>query len=173
MENWEKYGFLSKEAYEFPTIVNVNLLSGSCVCSCVHCPVGRIPQGKRATSFRCGSMSADVFKRTADEIAKHPGCVLRLHSVGEPLLYGFLSEAVRYTKKHNVKTWLFTSATIRSPELYRTLCENVDIIEISVNSTDRQNYIDTKGTDLFELVSENIDLMREIVLSEKLGTRLI
>lgn len=173
MENWKKYGFISPEKYEFPTIININLLSGACVCSCVHCPIGRVSPENRSSYFKCASMSIDVFRKVADEIAMHPDSVLRLHSVGEPLLWDKLIDAVQYAKAHSVKTWLFTSAAIENPEIYRILCKNVDIIEVSVNSINEDDYTKTKGANLFRTVKANIEHMCEMILSQGLSVRLI
>jgi MoaA/NifB/PqqE/SkfB family radical SAM enzyme len=88
--------------------------------------------------------------------------LLRFHSVGEPLYWQNLSEAIRYARKKEVSSWIFTSAVNVCPELYRELIENVSIVEVSVNSTEAEDYRLTKGTNAFKLVEENIIYMSKM-----------
>ena len=77
-------------------------------------------------------------------------------------MWKHLAEAIQYSHRNNVKTWLFTGATLKAPELYKVICENVDIIEVSINSVSRQDYLNTKGVDLFDTVLVNLDLMSKL-----------
>lgn len=171
---FDENGFLDREAREFPRIVNVNVWRGSCPCRCVHCPVGMTPPEARSARFGQGGISLGLFEKIVDEIAcKSPESVLRIHSVGEPLLWGELSAAVRYAHARGIRTWIFTSAVTRDWELLETLCRCVSIVEVSVNSTTRDDYAKTKGIDSFDAVCEAIDRMAAHIRDEGLPARLL
>lgn len=167
-------GFISQELSEFPHIININVFRGECPCSCIHCPVGRTKASERDTRFSRGEISLDLFKRVVDEIADgHLESTLRIHSVGEPLLWRSLSDAIKYAHNKGVNTWIFTCAVTNDKKLLEELCENVDIIEVSVNSFNAEDYKNTKGIDAFENVSDNIKFMAEYILRNSLNSRLL
>ena len=146
-----------------PSIINVNVYRGNCPCCCIHCPVGITPPSQRINIFGESHMELNVFKSIIDQVKVIiPQPVIRIHSVGEPTLWKHLAEAIQYSHRNNVKTWLFTGATLKAPELYKVICENVDIIEVSINSVSRQDYLNTKGVDLFDTVLVNLDLMSKL-----------
>jgi len=168
------YGFESFQAYQFPKIINVNVLSGQCPCKCVHCPVGIIPTNERKSKLRQNEIDLKIFKKIVDEIKVNGSeSILRIHAVGEPTLWRNIDKAVSYAKKQNVKTWLFTCAITEDYKLLQTLCENVNIIEVSVNSTNKEDYIKTKGVDAFELVQKNINFIYGQKKIHNLQTRII
>lgn len=174
MELYKKLGFLEREKWNFPLIVNLNVFRGECPCKCVHCPVGQVEFSKRAKRFLKGELPISLYKKVVDEMAAiNSKGVLRIHSVGEPLLWENLIQAVHYSKINKVQTWIFTSAITRDTSLLEELCKNIDIIEISVNSIEREDYLQTKGIDGFELVKSNILYMLEYIKSNHLLTRLI
>ncbi|SDU64880.1 SPASM domain-containing protein [Desulfobacula phenolica] len=173
-EDYITKGFDSIESYHFPPIVNLNVLSGECICNCVHCPVGRVPAKDRKKRFRYSQQDLDLFKRIVDEIkATGNTGLLRIHAVGEPILWKHLIEASEYACTQNVRTWLFTCGITKDKNFLKTLCENINIIEISVNSIDSKDYKKTKGTDGFNLVAENIAFMHSFIKRYKLPARLI
>lgn len=148
------------EVSRFPAIVNVNVCRGRCPCKCVHCPVGIVPPYKRAQVFGESEMSLECIRSIIDQMAAYRDLTaLRIHSVGEPLLWSRLADAVSYAHEKRVTTWIFTSAAIDSPELYNMLIKNADIVEVSVNSTSAEDYGTTKGIDAFSLVERNIRYM--------------
>ena len=173
MNNYIGEGFYNEEASKFPNILNVEVYRGQCPCACVHCPVGEVEVTKRKEKFGLGSIKMELFKKIVDEAAKYENRTIRLHSVGEPLLWENIEEAVNYTKEKDVVTWLFTSLVTDNMNLIKTLCECVNIIEISINSTDSLDYKATKGINAFEQVSENIKFMREYIDKKNLKTKLV
>lgn len=174
MNDYERLGFQNRAQWEFPTIVNLNVLRGVCPCRCIHCPVGLIDPSERKMHFQETVISMDLYRKVTDEIADtHSGSLLRIHSVGEPLLWSQLGKAVCYSKNRGVKTWIFTSLVTSDRSLLRTVCKNVDIIEVSVNSSSREDYFQTKGIDRWEQVRENILFIRDYIFSHRLCTRLI
>lgn len=157
----------------FPTIVNVNVLRGKCPCRCVHCPVGIITPGERARHFGQQVMDLDLFKRIALEVATYTHAAIRIHAVGEPLLWADLDAAVRFLNQHAVQSWIFTCAVTEDRSILRILCEHVSIIEVSVNATGRREYLDTKGIDAFHLVTDNIAYMANYIEENRLPARLL
>ena len=157
----------------FPNIVNVNVLKGECPCLCVHCPVGIVDPARRARHFGRQTMSLELFERIVGEIARHEHAAIRIHSVGEPLLWHDLDSAVRLLSRHRVRSWIFTCAVTNDRELLRTICEHVSIIEVSVNAVNPQEYRATKGIDAFDKVTENIRYMSTYIRENHLSTRLL
>jgi MoaA/NifB/PqqE/SkfB family radical SAM enzyme len=166
-------GFRTKEEYDFPNIINISVLRGQCPCECAHCPVGSTPKDKRTEKFGNGLMDLDTFKKIADEVSKFNHSVLRIHGVGEPLLWKNLKKALAYAKEKGAKTWLFTSLVTNDRDLIEFIANNCSIVEVSVNSIDKINYRNTKGIDNYGLVVENIKHFSEFIKKNNLKTRLI
>jgi MoaA/NifB/PqqE/SkfB family radical SAM enzyme len=171
--DFKKAGFPSRESYEFPNIVNIEVYRGKCFCNCVHCPVGITPPADRNERFGEESIDVGLYKKIVSEISQHPHSTVRIHSVGEPLIWKDIVEALKFTKDSGVYSWIFTCAATKDVKLLEDICDNTSIVEVSVNSTDSQNYIDTKGIDAFDMVSDNIKHMHEYIKDKKLSTRLI
>lgn len=172
-KHFSELGFETYRQYRFPSIVNVCVLRGQCSCSCVHCPVGIVPEEQRTGVFGGSVMDIGLFKKIVDEIARYTGSVLRIHSVGEPLLWKSIIDAVRYASEKGVKLWLFTSLQFEDGQLIQTLAEHCAIVEVSVNSTDRENYRNTKGVDGFDRVAGNLLLLRSAVSRSRSPARLL
>lgn len=93
--------------------------------------------------------------------------MLRIHSIGEPLLWQKLPSALDILKETGIKSWLFTCAVTTDASLLAAICQAVSIIEVSVNSISAEDYLLTKGVDMFTLVMENIRFMRAAIGKEK------
>lgn len=155
-------GFPSHEAFEFPNIVNVEIYRGQCPCACVHCPVGRTPYAERPGRFGYRTIAQQLFGKITAEMTRYPGRVLRVHAVGEPLLWEELPLALKSCREHAVKTWLFTSALTHDVERLEAVGRAADIIEVSLNSTDRNDYRATKGVDGFDTVTANLQRLHAL-----------
>ena len=166
-------GFLGESAFQFPNIVNVEVFRGECPCSCRHCPVGQVVPGNRANRFGRGDMALDVFERIAFEMSQHVHSTLRIHSVGEPLLWKNILPALDIANHYGLRTWIFTSALTRRKRLLRALVEKSHIVEVSVNDINACDYKAVKGVDGFDLVTQNIDDMWNHIRQEGTGTRLL
>ena len=162
-----------EKAKEFPSIVNVNVLTGRCPCRCVHCPVGTIRPEDRMDTFGFREMELALFARIANEISLHKDSLMRIHSVGEPLLWGNLHEALRILRENDTMSWIFTSAVTGDRDLLSELCESISIIEVSVNAASSEEYRRTKGIDAFETVAGNIFHMSSYIRQKDLKTRLL
>jgi len=171
--NFKASGFSSKETYEFPNIINIEVYRGNCPCSCVHCPVGVTSPADRQERFGNKGMSLDLYKKIVSEIKEYPHATVRIHSVGEPLIWRDLTEALKYTHDSSVRSWIFTSAVTSNIGLLEKICDNTNVVEFSVNSITTEDYKQTKGTDAFEIASRNIQYMHDYIFKKKLQTRLI
>jgi MoaA/NifB/PqqE/SkfB family radical SAM enzyme len=118
-------------------------------------------------------MSLDLFKRVADEIAKYPHSSIRLHSVGEPLLWKDIGAALSYIREKGVTGWLFTSLVSYDIDHLYMLAASNAIIEVSMNSIDAKDYHSTKGIDCYGLVKTNLRKVRNIIDRNRYKTRLI
>lgn len=172
-QEFKELGFESLQQYSFPNIVNICVIRGACPCQCVHCPIGITPPIERHTRFGKSVISLRLFKKIVQEMSafRHP--ILRIHGVGEPILWEELSQALRFASEHNVRTWLFTCLVTEDTPLLEDFVEYCNIIEISINSFDEDEYKRTKRIDAFSQVRHNIGLLRTIAKSKNLSTRII
>lgn len=174
MENdFKSLGFPTRRMHEFPNIVNIEVYRGDCYCSCVHCPVGIIEPSNRKQRFGERGIDLELYKKIIAEISQHPHSTVRIHSVGEPLIWKGLVEALRFTHENDVRSWIFTCAATSNTGLLEAICDNTSLVEVSVNSTSPEDYRATKGIDAFRLVSGNIRRMHDYVADKNLATRLI
>jgi MoaA/NifB/PqqE/SkfB family radical SAM enzyme len=166
-------GFRTKEEFEFPNIINIEVYRGDCYCSCVHCPVGTTEPSERKERFGERGFDLELYKKIITEISQHPHSTVRIHSVGEPLMWGNLIDALRFTHDNAVKSWIFTCAVTSDAERLEAICDNTDVVEVSVNSITPEDYKATKGINAFGLVSENIRRMHDYIEGKNLSTRLL
>lgn len=166
-------GFKNSAAQIFPPIINIEVYRGSCPCACVHCPVGLVEQKNRKHVFGVKGMEHAVFERIIDEIAVHPPATVRIHSVGEPLDWRHLPDALSYCVRKEVPSWIFTSAVTHDKHLLDSLCVHASIIEVSINSTDRDDYARTKGVDRFQNVTQNLSYLKQRIAETGSQTRLL
>jgi MoaA/NifB/PqqE/SkfB family radical SAM enzyme len=118
-------------------------------------------------------MDLVLFDKIVKELENYPDSVLRIHSVGEPLLWSDLGNALDLIKKLHNRSWIFSCAITGDTSILKKLCENLGIIEVSVNSINPTDYIKTKGVDLFDHVVRNIRFMSGYIKSNNLSARLI
>ena len=167
---WRALGFPTRETWVFPNIVNAEVIRGACPCRCGHCPVGLTPPADRETRFGRRSMNPCLFERIAREVGSHPWSTLRLHAVGDPILWSYLPEALDVCRQARARTWLFTSAVTADRLFLEAVGRQACIVEVSVNSRSAADYRRTKGVDAFGLVVENLHRLREV---RPTGARLI
>ncbi len=166
-------GFSTREMYEFPNIVNVEVYRGNCPCKCVHCPVGLTDPDERKRRFGEKGMDLSLYAKILSELSEHPKTTLRIHSVGEPLLWEGLSTALKLAHEQSVRSWLFTCAATGDKSLLEHICEHTSIIEVSVNSTTPEDYQKTKGINAFNIVKENIAYMHDRITQQSAPARLV
>jgi MoaA/NifB/PqqE/SkfB family radical SAM enzyme len=171
--NYQNLGFKSSEQYSFPNILNLSVIRGICPCRCIHCPVGMTNPLDREERFSNNSMKYELIKKIIDETSQYSHSTLRIHGVGEPLMWKGLIQALEYAYSKKVLTWLFTSLAIECNSILESLARYCNIIEISINSSDSLDYIQTKGIDAFNIVKNNLMKLRDISQSKELGTRIL
>ncbi len=169
----KELGFQSQQQFSFPNIVNLCVLRGTCPCRCVHCPVGITPVKERSAKFGKALISTGLFKKVVREMSGFPHSTLRIHGVGEPISWKELPAMLRFASKHRVRTWLFTSLAIDDLSLMEELARYCDIIEISVNSFDENDYKKTKRINTFSLVKHNIEMLRKTCKQKNFSARII
>lgn len=173
MSNYIELGFCNQKYCDFPNIVNLEVFRGMCPCECVHCPVGLVTPNDRSSRFSQAAIDLVTFRKVIDEMSAWPHSTIRIHSVGEPILWGNLLPALDYLKKSHVRSWIFSSLVTKSKAILEALCNCCDIVEISVNSIDAEDYRETKGIDAFDLVIKNIQYMSDFIKEQQLRTRLV
>lgn len=171
--DFRKFGFEDENQYNFPNIINVCVLRGECPCSCIHCPVGIIPPSDRREKFGDGILSMALFEKIAAEMSSFPHSTLRIHSVGEPLLWEHLPSAAALTKRLNITTWLFTSLITHDKSLLESITENCSIIEVSINDIDTGEYEKNKGVRAFDTVFDNLSFIDNLRKKNGLSARII
>lgn len=172
-EDYTKSGFKTFEQWSFPRILNVCVLRGDCPCRCVHCPVGTTDPFERGRRFSSAFMTIDLFRKITDEVALYPHSSIRVHGVGEPILWDELIEALRYAHSKGILIWLFTSLVTNEKRLLEEITQNCNIIEVSINSSDPADYINTKGIDAFDIVRKNLEYIKALTANEGTGTRIV
>lgn len=173
MESFAELGFESQQQYAFPTIVNLCVLRGNCPCRCVHCPVGITPPKERKEKFGDISTSLDLFHKVVLEMSTYPQSTLRIHGVGDPILWNHLANAFTFSQENRVRTWLFTSLVTSDSSLLEMLALHCDIIEISLNSYDETNYQKTKGIPAYSQVVKNLEILKTTRRNARLSPRII
>jgi MoaA/NifB/PqqE/SkfB family radical SAM enzyme len=127
----------------------------------------------REVTFGKEVITMELFRKIVDELSSFPFSTLRIHGVGEPIMWRYLSDALKYAREKNVRIWLFTSLVVEDSSLLEDLARNCSFIEISVNSKDPVDYKRTKGIDAFQLVVNNIKLLRKTINHAALPTKIL
>lgn len=150
-----KYGFESKTAREFPSMVQLTI-TNVCDMSCYHCPHSEYI---KRPDFKPSYMDMDLYRKIADEIGQHEDTSLRIFGWGEPLVHPQLVEMIRYAKDHNVgMTNLITNGLKLDKKLSTGLIEaGLDILEVSLDTLTRETYEKIRGSGRnFDRVVENV-----------------
>jgi hypothetical protein len=171
--DFRSLGFRREEEFEFPNILNIEVYRGDCYCSCVHCPVGTTEPGERKSKFGERGFDLELYKKIIKEVREHHHATVRIHSVGEPLMWNDLIDALKFTHDNHVKSWIFTCAVTNDTKKLEEICDNSSVVEVSINSITPENYEATKGLNAFEIVSGNIKKMHDYINGKNLQTRLI
>jgi MoaA/NifB/PqqE/SkfB family radical SAM enzyme len=171
------YGFQSREAEEFPSMV---ILENTTVCNlrCIHCPQG---QGyPDHPDYHAVYMQWDVYKKAIDEIAENKITLLRYSPSGEALIHPQFLDQVAYAKAKGITPVNLTTngLTLDNPAiedgkrnraktiLERLLELKIDIIDISLDAATREKYEQIRLRSNYHRVWSNIH--RLLYLREKL-----
>ncbi len=161
------------ERLSLPVIISLGIIRGACPCACVHCPVGITPWALRQRIFAHGEMNLDVFRALCEQI-RGQSVTVRLHGVGEPSLHSQFRNLLSTARGMGLheQFWLFTCGLL--PDAFLSdVVESLGIIEVSLNSTNAKDYLQTKGIDAFDMVVRNIETMQRRVAAHRLPTRIV
>jgi pyruvate-formate lyase-activating enzyme len=157
----------------FPPIINIAVIRGKCPCKCIHCPLGVTVVDKRKKQFGNKTMNFKLFKKIVTEATLYKNTCIRIHGVGEPILWKNLNKAVFLLNEKKITSWLFTSLVTKNKKLLDDIAKNCSIIEVSVNSISKEDYKKTKGVDYFNIVFNNIKYLSNLIKKRNYNTRLI
>ena len=173
LAKYEQLGFAEERFYQFPNIINLEVFRGLCPCSCIHCPVGRLSPEVRSSYFGKRSVSLKLVEKIVSEMKLYPHSTLRLHSVGDPIMWHGLSETIEYIHSEHINSWIFTSLVSNDTKILESIARNCAIVEVSINSIDALDYRQTKGIDAFDIVKKNIIYISQFIKNHRLPTRLV
>ncbi len=133
-----KYGFSNELEAAFPAMTHV-VITNACNLECVHCAYGEI---KKRADYHPAYLDWDIFTRVADEIAAHPGAILRFTCDGEPMLHPRFLDMVEYAKKLELRpTTLNTNGTLLTHDKIERLIKlGIDVVEVSLNAFSPETY---------------------------------
>lgn len=135
----------------FPRRINIETTS-ICNLDCVMCPT----QSKARDD---GTMSRDMFKQLADEIAGHGVDLIWLHAWGEPLIDKLLFDRVDYIKQYrSIKNVVIsTNATLlRGEKATRLARSPLDTVVFSLDGVKAETYEAVRRGARFHMVMENV-----------------
>lgn len=140
----------------FPLVVAAEN-TNTCNARCVMCPYPGMNRHK-------GFMAMDLYRKIADECARHPGVELRLSGFGEPLLDRDLPGRIRYAKGKGIESVLITTnASLLTEDVARGLIEaGLDGMMFSVDGYDGESYEKIRTGLSFEKVIANIRRFNEL-----------
>lgn len=121
--------------------------SNVCNFKCNFCA----PQTKKCGSgFKKQFMEFDLFKKVIDDLKAFPDKVrvLRMYTMGEPLLNPEFCKMVSYAKEKAVADWIetVTNGSVLNQELNQKLADcGIDRIRISIESISEEGYRDICG----------------------------
>ncbi len=173
--------FLDGPHQRFPVCTQVTLNHGFCDSRCISCPIGQMKYGDASDAVnaefhhkRRRHMPIEIFKRVADEVAKHPHAWLRLHARGEPLLHPKFVEMVKYAKQAGVKlVQSFTNAiTLNAEKATGVLKAGLDVLECSIHGHTK-TYEQLMRNGQFEQVRKNVIQFRKLRDTQGAKTRLV
>lgn len=137
----------------FPRMVVLSV-TYRCNSKCPSCPYvqSKIRQSYKDTPF----MSAEIFKKIADECGKYHS-VIRLTGGGEPLLHPQMVELIEYAKNKGAKIGLITNgALLTTQTVVDLLGVSTDAIEISADAADKETYSKVRKGLNFDILLDNV-----------------
>lgn len=158
------YDFPTPAGERFPSMVVVSVTT-ACDFACTHC---FHPKYTKSPGYRRHDMATPVFRKIVDEMADHPGSILRLIAWGEPLCHPKLVEFIAYAagKARGCPVTLITNGYNMPPERSRAMMEGgLDLIEVSIDAATPQTYQRMRFSrhgGAFESVERNVrDMARQ------------
>jgi len=135
----------------FPRRMNIETTS-ICNLDCIMCPT-------QSKAREDGTMSMELFKQLADEIAVHGADLVWLHAWGEPLVDKLLFERIDYIKQYSsIKNVVIsTNATLlRGEKAVRLARSPLDTVVFSLDGVKAETYEPIRRGARFSVVMENV-----------------
>jgi MoaA/NifB/PqqE/SkfB family radical SAM enzyme len=122
-------------------------------------------------------MTVERFKEVIRKCQGMPKLkVLYLHGNGEPLINPKIIDFVKISKKAELaeQIILVTNGVLLKKEMFRELsAAGVSCIRVSLDAYDAKKYYETKGADFGGKVIANIERCMDLIVAEKLTTKLV
>lgn len=166
-----KYGFQSDAAQEFPPMVILDVCN-LCNLECIHCPHVTL---KKEKSYKPTFLSWEWFTKIADEIADHPGTLLRYASDGETLLHPRFVDMVEYAHQAGVKPQnLTTNGYAMDEKTSRALLKaGIDVIDVSLDALRKDTYDRVRRKSNYHRVMSNLHKLIELRDKMKADTKIM
>jgi|GEM_PF-1100957 len=160
-----KYGFSDPRYEGFPPVVQIALVSGVCPSNCRYCPVGQRNMGELpsqlAAELTIDFFDLELFRKVAEEVARHPWAILRIHSRGEPMVHPEYFKMIALAKRCGVGTVTsFTSGILLHRFVDAVLDSQIDLLEVSADAADGNRYALWRRNDHFHEVVEGVRCLR-------------
>ncbi|MBA7556330.1 GTP 3',8-cyclase [subsurface metagenome] len=140
--------------YLLPAIKNPHVigleLTNNCNFDCIHC-------FRTKMNKDLGYMDVNLFKKLVDEISTYSFAFLRIVGRGEPALHPELKQIMEYIKGKQINIEFVTNGTIFE-EYSNTeiLSWNIDLLDISVDGTDKESYNRIRKNGDYDSLRNNI-----------------
>lgn len=162
--NGQHYGFSDPRYEQFPPVVQIALVSGVCPSNCRYCPAGRKNMGELSADIAAELKEAffdfALFRKVADEIARYPWSILRIHSWGEPMSHPEYIAMIAYAKSVGVRTVTsFTNGIFLKQHVEGLLDGPIDLLEVSTDAADAESYTRWRRNPHFDDVVEGVRLL--------------
>lgn len=142
--------------FQTPIFPKMVVLAINYVCNALCPGCAYTNSAIRSTYSDTKFMEEITFKRIADEVGRE-GAWLRISGGGEPMIQPNIVELIRYAKDQGCKVGLINNGSLMNAEKARQLLEmNIDMIEFSVDASDRESYDIVRKGLCFETLVENV-----------------
>jgi MoaA/NifB/PqqE/SkfB family radical SAM enzyme len=137
--------------------INYGAFTG-CNSKCVYCDIRKVPEGTDTALLETVGNGA-IMQLIADG-ALAPDCIV-CFSNGEPTLSKLSLATLKHLNEHGVHTFLNTNGIIYSEEVAASIRSGIGMVQISIDSGSREDFLEVKGVDKFFNVCESISRYRE------------
>jgi len=132
----------------FPISVELTL-TNACNLKCIYCSDADLRQKQGVNS----DMDKEVLFKLFDDLAEGGTKGITIEGGGEPSIYPYFSEIVKYAYHKKLALGLITNGVKR---IDKELVKYFEWIRVSLDASTREEYYELKGVDCFEKVIANI-----------------
>lgn len=126
--------------------IQVNLLN-KCTSKCKYC---------RKYTWPDDVLNFAVLKRTILYLRQSHNLQSITFSGGDPILYPYLIDILRFCYEEDIATSLITTLITDDNSLLADIAKYATRIHVSLDGSDEESYLKTRGVNKFKLVVENI-----------------